>query len=209
MSLTMSFKESEVPAWIKERLRTWHTQLFTDLDHVDFYSPSCRQDILKRFDRSFPAFASYCVRRYRKLPALAALARVVGCVEETPLDFALFYLAFKRLYPEFESYYESRFQDLLPNLTSDPVASFLLGLTETIPAEFAKGFRRRFLFALRLPMPFGCPKANGTLRDAQFGRWLLLCVTIRGLVRILSRPSRKSGMPCKCFILARIGRKGP
>ncbi len=41
MSLTTSFKESEVPAWIKERLRTWHTQLFTDLDHVDFYSPSC------------------------------------------------------------------------------------------------------------------------------------------------------------------------
>ena len=139
MSLTTSFKESEVPVWIKERLRTWHTQLFTDLDYVDFYSPSCRQDILKRFNRSFPAFASFCVRRYRKLPALAALARVVGCVEETPLDFALFYLAFKRLYPEFESYYESRFQDLLPNLTSDPVASFLLGLTETIPAEFAKG----------------------------------------------------------------------
>lgn len=49
MSLTTSFKESEVPAWIKERLRTWHTQLFTDLDYVDFYSPSCRQDILKRF----------------------------------------------------------------------------------------------------------------------------------------------------------------
>lgn len=40
MSLTTSFKESEVPAWIKERLRTWHTQLFTDLDYVDFYSPS-------------------------------------------------------------------------------------------------------------------------------------------------------------------------
>lgn len=58
MSLTTSFKESEVPAWIKERLRTWHTQLFTDLDHVDFYSPSCRQDILKRFDRSFPASLS-------------------------------------------------------------------------------------------------------------------------------------------------------
>ena len=157
MSLTTSFKESEVPAWIKERLRTWHTQLFTDLDHVDFYSPSCRQDILKRFNRSFSAFASYCVRRYRKLPALAALARVVGCVEETPLDFALFYLAFKRLYPEFESYYESRFQDLLPNLTSNPVASFLLGLTETIPAEFAKGFpapvslRIALANAVRLP----------------------------------------------------------
>ena len=39
MSLTTSFKESEVPAWIKERLRTWHTQLFTDLDYVDFTVP--------------------------------------------------------------------------------------------------------------------------------------------------------------------------
>lgn len=157
MSLTTLFDEPEIPAWVKERLESWHTQLFTGLDLVDYYSPSRRQDILKRFNRSFSAFASHCVRRYRQLPALSVLARVAGGLEDKPLDFAFVYLAFKRLYPEFESYYASRFQALVPSLTTDPVASFLLGLTETIPSEFAKGYpppvslRIALANAVRLP----------------------------------------------------------